>query len=151
MNIQHELKTTDSIMDLQNKLDLMEMKSKLSTLWIFTFLNMIFRDLHEFGRVGFLEEMMTGVVNGVQLTEELLLFGGIIVEIQIAMVVLSRILPYRFNRWANIIVGVLTIGMIVSNGTNDLDDIWFAAIEVITLVLIIWFSWTWSYSKKELQ
>jgi hypothetical protein len=37
---------------------------------------MIFRDLHEFGRSGFLEEMMTGVVNGVQITDGLLLLVG---------------------------------------------------------------------------
>lgn len=151
MNTQHKLKTTDPIVDLQYKLDLMEMKSKLSTLWIFTFLNMIFRDLHEFGREGFLAEMMTGIVSGVQLTEELLLFGGIVVAIQIAMVILSQMLPYRFNRWANIIVGVLTIGVIFSNGTNDLDDIWFSAIEVITLAFIIWSAWTWSNSNGVLR
>lgn len=45
----------------------LDRKAKLSSLWIFVFFNMIFRDRHEFGRAGFLEEMMTGVVNGVQI------------------------------------------------------------------------------------
>ena len=40
----------------------MDIKALLSTLWIFVLFNMVFRDLHEFGRPGFLEEIMTGSV-----------------------------------------------------------------------------------------
>jgi hypothetical protein len=49
---------------------------------------MIFRDLHEFGRPGFLEEITTGIVNGVQITEELMLVGGVMAEVPISMVLL---------------------------------------------------------------
>ncbi len=63
----------------------MDIKALLSTLWIFVLFNMIFRDLHEFGRPGFLEEIMTGVVNGVQITEGLMLIGGIMAEVPISM------------------------------------------------------------------
>ena len=70
-------------------------KALLSTLWIFVLLNMIFRDIHEFFRLGLLEEMMTGVVNGTQVTEEVMLIGAIMVEIPIVMVLLSQILDYR--------------------------------------------------------
>ena len=121
----------------------MDVKALLSTLWSFVLFNMIFRDLHEFGRPGFLEEIMTGIVNGVQITEELMLLGGIMAEVPISMVLLSRVLEYRINRWANIFAGTLTIALIINNGARDLDDVFFATIEVVSLLVIIWFAWKW--------
>ena len=121
----------------------MDMKAKLSTLWIFVLLNMIFRDIHELFRPGLLAEMMTGTVNGLQMTEGLLLVAGISIEISIAMVLLSRLLNYRVNRWANIIVGAIAIAAIIANGAGDLDDLFFATIEVGCMLLIIWYAWLW--------
>ena len=121
----------------------MDIKALLSTVWIFVLFNMIFRDLHEFGRPGFLEEIMTGIVNGVQITEGLMLLGGIMAEIPISMVLLSRVLKYRINRWANIIAGAITIVLVINNGARDLDDVFFATIEVLSLSLIVWCAWKW--------
>ncbi len=126
-----------------NKTIGMDVKALLSTLWIFVLFNMIFRDLHEFGRPGFIEEIMTGIFNGVQINEELMLLGGIMAEVPISMVLLSRVLKYRVNRWANIIAGATTIAFVINNGVKDLDDIFFAAIEIVALTLIIWCAWKW--------
>ena len=126
-----------------NKIIGMDVKALLSTLWSFVLFNMIFRDLHEFGRPGFIEEIMTGVVNGVQITEELMLLGGIMAEVPISMVLLSQVLNYRINRWANIFAGTITIAMIINNGVKDLDDIFFTAIEVVALILIVWCAGKW--------
>ena len=121
----------------------MDIKALLSTLWIFVLFNMIFRDLHEFGRPGFLEEIMTGIVNGVQITEGLMLLGGIMAEIPISMVLLSRVLKYKINRWANIIAGAITIVIVIQNGAADLDDMFFATIEIVSLSFIVWCAWKW--------
>ncbi len=126
-----------------NKTIGMDVKALLSTLWSFVLFNMIFRDLHEFGRPGFIEEIMTGIVNGVQITEKLMLLGGIMAEVPISMVLLSRVLKYRINRWANIFAGTITISMIINNGARDLDDVFFATIEVLSLSLIVWCAWKW--------
>ena len=130
-------------MNTDKKIITMDMKAKLSTTWIFVLLNVIFRDIHELFRPGLLEAMMTGTVNGVQMTEETLLVAGIMLEILIAMVILSRVLEYRVNRWANIIVGVIAIPLVIGIGPKDLDDMWFLAVEVVSLALIIWSAWTW--------
>ncbi len=115
----------------------------LSTLWVFILLNMIFRDLHQFGKAGFLEEMMSGVVNGVKITEDLMLFGGLLAEIPIIMVLLSRILADKANQWANIIASVLTMLVLLSAlPTADMDDIFFTVIEVAGFVAIIRIAWT---------
>lgn len=129
----------------------MDIKTKLSTMWVFVHLNIIYRDIHELFRSGLLEEMMTGIVNGVQLTEETMLLAGILWEIPIAMVLLSTVLEYRVNRLANIIGGAITIVIIITNGARDLDDVWFFAIGVSTLSLIIWYAWKWPNSKTDSQ
>ncbi len=124
-------------------LDMLDMKTKLSTLWIFLLFNVVFRDIHELFRPGFLEEIMTGTVNGIQMTEGLLLLAAIPMEILIAMVLLSRVLKYRVNRWANISVGVIAIVFVITAEVHDLDDIFFAAVEAVTALLIIWYAWKW--------
>ena len=122
-------------------------KATLSTLWIFLLFNITFHHLHDFFRPGLLEEMMTGIVDGNQVTDELILVGSIMMEIPIAMVLLSRILNYRVNRWLNIIAGTIAISLIIGTGVKDLDDIFFAIIEVVSVSIIIWTAWKWS--KKE--
>ena len=130
-------------MNINEKIISMEMKARLSTLWIFVLLNMIFRDIHELFRPGMLEEMMT-LLNSGQITEGLLLLGGIMIEIPIAMVPLSQILKSNVNRWTNMIVAIVTMALVfLNNTTPDLDDIFFAAIETISLALIIWYAWQW--------
>jgi len=116
----------------------------LSTLWIFVILNMFARDFHELGRPGMLEQVMSGVVDGVTITEELMLLGGIMWEIFLVMVVLSQVLKYRINRCVNMIMGLIAIAIIVMNNlTPDLDNIFFMIIEIITLVAIIGIAWRW--------
>ena len=116
-----------------------ETKVLLSTLWLFYLLNMIFRDIHEIAKPEFLAEMMTRSA----IPEELFLVAGIVLEIPIAMVVLSRLLNYPINRWANIIAPVLMVVFIFTNPPGDLDDIFFAAVELIALALIVWNAWKW--------
>ncbi len=59
------------------------------------------------------------------------------------MILLSRVLKYGVNRWANIIVSVITIVFVIGGGTSYPHYIFIATVEVICLVLIIWFAWQW--------
>jgi len=116
----------------------------LSTLWIFIILNMFARDFHELGRPGMLEQVMSGVVDGVIITEGLMLLGGIMWEIFLVMVVLSQVLRYKINRCVNMIVGLIAIAIIVmTNLSPDLDNIFFMVVEIISLVAIIGIAWRW--------
>ena len=115
----------------------------LSTLWIFVLMNMVFRDLHQFGNKGFLEEMMSGEVNGVVITEQLMLVGGILAEVPILMVLLSRILNNKVNKWTNIIAGTITMGVFATSiPAADMDDIFYMIIEVVAILWIFKISWT---------
>ena len=121
-----------------------EPKMLLSTLWIFILFNMLFRDVHEMATREFLEEALTGTMNGTLITDELMLIGGIMVEVMLVMVLLSRILPYRPNRWTNISVGILVIALLWMNTLSpDLDDMFFAIVETVALVFVIGVAWRW--------
>lgn len=89
-----------------------------------------------------LEQMMSGTINGVVVTDMLMLLGGIMIEIPILMTALALLLPSGANRWANICVGLLTMAMIVAmNLKPDLDNVFFMGIQLIALIGIVVIEW----------
>jgi len=122
---------------LQNKTSMKDKKvtpqTLISSLWIFILFNMLLRDMHQFLNPRFLDELMTKNV-----AEEFVLVIGIILEIPILMVPLSLILKDRHNKWMNIFAScVAIIGILYSLSTADLDDFFFAFIELAALVIIL--------------
>jgi hypothetical protein len=115
-----------------------DIKLRLSMLWIVVMFNMIFADILSFMLPGFLEE-----AGEIQVTQGLLLVFAIILEIPIAMILLSRALKYRANRWANIIASVITIAFVIGGGSTYLHYIFFATIEIVCMLLIVWYAWKW--------
>jgi hypothetical protein len=67
-------------------------------------------------------------------------------ETAIAMVLLSRVLPYRANRWANILSGGFHTLFVAWSLIGDAPAgfyAMFAAIEVATTLFITWYAWKW--------
>jgi len=116
-----------------------DMKVRLSTLWVFVMFNMVFADIVGFLNPGTLEEMIA-----MKPDQGLLLAFSLLLEIPIAMIVLSRLLPYRANRWANIIAGVITILWVIGGGNTSISYIFFATIEVACMLLIVWYARRWT-------
>ena len=120
----------------------------LSTLWIFAMFNYIYADISSFMEPGMLEKYMTGSVGGLQITPGLQLAGAILMETAIAMVLLSRVLKYRANRWANIIVGIIhTVAVLASIvAVGEVPAPYYIVhiiFEVACTLFIIWYAWTW--------
>ncbi|WP_421897869.1 DUF6326 family protein [Marinoscillum sp.] len=78
-------------------------KVVLSTLWIFVTLNYLYCDVITLMSAEMLSALLTGEVAGIQMNEVTLLGVSMLMEISIVMVLLSRVLNRRANRWANII------------------------------------------------
>ena len=118
--------------------DKMNPKVLLSTLWLFAMLTYTYGDV---------VTLMDPVKHGsIELTEGFLLFGSILMMIPISMVLLSRILKYRANRWANIIAGTfmtafLTVTLFVAVPT--MYYAFFSAIEIATTAVIVGYAWKW--------
>lgn len=132
----------------------MHMKVKLSTLWIFAALNYLYCDVISLMDPDLLPQYLTGNIDGLELTPGFLLGAAILIEIPISMVLLSRVLPYRANRWANIAAG--TVMTIVQSatlfvGAPALYYLFFSVVEIATTVLIIWFAWNWRESVAQVE
>jgi hypothetical protein len=117
-------------------------KVLLSTLWIVVMINMLKADILSLYIPGVVDELVQFA--GETPITQLMLGGAIMMEISIAMIFLSRVLNYRVNRWANIIVGIITILFVVGGGSAYPHYIFIATIEVVCLCLIIWNAWRWS-------
>ncbi len=117
----------------------------LTVLWTFVVLNFFARDIHELGRPGILKQMMSGTFDGVEITEALMLLGGVMIEIPTLMTVLALLFPRQANRWTNAAASFLTMAMIIAGNLNpDLDNVFFMGIQLITLVAIVRIACLWA-------
>jgi ABC-type tungstate transport system substrate-binding protein len=86
-------------------------------------------------------------VNGVTVTDQVLLLGGIMLQLPLAMALLSRVLPDRASRWANLVAALASVAIVLVptlvTSTPDPDDLLFAAAELVGLLFIIGSAWTW--------
>jgi hypothetical protein len=103
---------------------------------------MIFADIVGLMNPGMLKDIINGNT-GFEITPILLLVFSVLLELPIAMVFLSRILKYQVNRWLNIIVSIITILFVVGGGNLSLSYIFFAGIEVVSMLFIIGTAWKW--------
>jgi hypothetical protein len=111
-------------------------RTLLFTLWTFATLNYVYADV-----VTLFDKSLS-----TSLSQTALLGAAVLVETAIAMVLLSRVLKYRANRWANIVVGAInTVAVLASLlvATPALYYLFFAVIEIATTLTIIWYAWTW--------
>jgi len=140
-------------MKTTNKTTVMkDRKAMLSLLWIFVMLNFTYADILTLYFNNVLQKeawklFQSGYVGSVHITQGFVLLGAVLLETSIAMVLLSRVLKYRANRWANIIVGVIQIVANVQSLTGplywNLYYAFFTAIEIACLLFIVWYAWTW--------
>lgn len=125
-----------------------DVREKISTLWVVVTLNIVFADIVGFLNPGTLEAMMKGAV-GFEITQGLLLLFAVLLEIPIIMIFLSRILQGQASRWANIVAGAITILYVVGAGSLTLSYIFFAVVEVIGMLLIMWYAWAVPHSAAQ--
>ena len=129
----------------------MNKKVLFSTLWIFVTMNYIFCDVFTLFHSESLKQLMTGEMGGMEINQSILLSFSILMEMPMVMIVLSRILPYKSNRLANIIVAlIMTLVQAATLFTDDntLHYIFFSIIEVGTTSFILYSAWNWVESKN---
>jgi hypothetical protein len=118
-------------------------KVLLSTLWIVVMINMAYADILSLHIPGAFDEVAkTSVSTGAPIPQ-LMLGGAIMMEIPVAMIILSSVLKYGVNRWVNIIVGIFTIAYIWGGAASYPHYIFIAMVETLCLLLIIWNTWKW--------
>jgi hypothetical protein len=129
-----------------------DIKERLSLFWLFALLNYLYADV-----IGLWDIIGTRNFH-VHLPPWALMGSAMLMEIPIAMIVASRVLPFRANRLANIIAGVIVtvvngfltyVPPLVGWGSTPAlrEYLFFATIETVCTSFIVWQVWTWSEAK----
>ena len=119
----------------------MDVKIKLSTLWIVVMFNMAYADILSLNIPGIEEEL--AAFAGDTSIPLLMLIGAIFIQIPVGMIFMSRMLDYKANRRANIAAGAIVIVFVVGGGSLLPHYILLATIEVLCVLLIMWTAWKW--------
>jgi hypothetical protein len=131
-------------MNTKNKLiEVQDRNAILSTLWIVVMINMLKADILSLFIPGSAEEVARTAASAGASIPQLMLGAAILGQIAIAMIVLSRVLKYRINRWVNIVVGIGIIAYIWGGMASYPHYIFIASVETLCLLLIIGIAWTW--------
>ncbi len=125
-----------------------DMKIRLSMLWVFAMFNYVYADVMTLIDPTSQPDLRAGQVGTLQVTQGFLFAAAVLMETAIAMILLSRTLPNKANRWANIIIGILhtvsvAASLFVGGSTPAMYYLFFATVEIACTLLIVWFAWTW--------
>ena len=126
-----------------------DIKERLSFLWIFALLNYLYADVIALWAILGLPPADTP-----HLGKLVLAGSAVLMEIPIAMILASRLLPVQANRLANIIAG--SIVTLVNGFLTFIpplfgwgrppalpEYLFFATIETACTVAIVWQAWNW--------
>ena len=123
-----------------------DVKAKLSALWVTLMFFYIYADILLFYRQGHVEGLIAGETGGMKITPAFVLGSAVVMAIPSVMVFLSLALKATVNRWANIGVGVVyvvVLGATLLVGKITADSLLYAVVEAVLIALIVWHAWKW--------
>lgn len=126
-------------------------KIKLSFFWITLMFFYIYADILGFYSPGIIENVITGELAGIQLSEGYLLVMAVWMAIPSLMIILSATLQASINRWVNLIVGLLSLVILGATffvGEFSIRYTFQALIEAVLIIMITWSAWNWPQSKS---
>jgi hypothetical protein len=129
----------------------------LSTLWIFAVLNYIYADVYTlfFNPVlqpDVMKRFAEGFAGDIPITQGFVLLTALLMQTAIIMVLLARVLPYRANRWANILSAAFHTLFVVWSligGPVNWFYAMFVAVEAATTLFIVGYAWKWTEPGSE--
>lgn len=118
-----------------------ETKITLSIIWIAVMLTFLLGDVIRI----FSGDVTLGEIQGAKFTQGMGLGIAILMVTPILMVVLSLVLPYSVNRWANIIVAVIwfLFNLVGLPGYEGHYDKFLLAVSMAFNIATIWVAWKW--------
>jgi hypothetical protein len=127
-------------------------KLELSALWVALMFCYTYADILGFYAPGNLEELMSGEIAGIQMTQGMLFGSAVLMTVPSVMIFLSLALKAKVNRLVNILVGIIYIGVLGTTfltGRNPAYYLFYAIVKAVLLALILWLAWRWP--KKEIS
>lgn len=123
----------------------LNVKLKLAALWASFMFLYIYVDYFHLYMPSALKDMLAGKVFVFEITQAFLLVVLATVTIPALMIFLSVALPAKVNLWTNIIVATVYIPYTLFNlvGESWMHMVFGAIVEVVLLLLVIWYAWKW--------
>jgi hypothetical protein len=126
------------------------LKVRVAVLWIFLAVGMSASMILALMGPGFIEEVMSGEMEGMKISAGLTIFFSLFWLIPLIMAFLSVTLKDGANRITNLILGILflvfyiihLIGHIVQ-GNLPVDHLVMCLFTIVVPALIVWYSWKW--------
>ncbi len=120
-------------------------KSKLSALWVAVMFLFIYVDFFALFEPGAIEDIMAGIVWKFDITQTWAFSAMVLMTIPTLMIFLSLVLTARVNRWTNIIVGTLYIVVVVGSVIGETWAFYIlgSLVELVLLALIVGYAWRW--------
>ena len=121
-------------------------KIKLSALWVALMFCYTYADILGFYAPGNLEALISGEIAGIQMTQGMLFGSAVLMVVPSLMIFLSLVMSAKANRLVNIIAGLVYLVVLVSTfftGRNPAYYLFFSVVKAILLGLIVWFAWNW--------
>lgn len=120
-------------------------RSRLTALWLFATLNYLYCDVVTLMDPVRLSRFLAGNVGGMRISQGFLLGASALVEIPIAMVLLSRLLPagagWRTNLAAGAVMTAVQLATLLAQPAPYY--IFFSVFEIAATSLVTWQAWRW--------
>ena len=119
-------------------------RPKISALWIAMLVLFAYGDIFGFFKPGQLEEVMSGEISGIEITQGFLFAISVHIAIASVMIFLTLVLKPTMARWSNIVLAIVYIVSFIAAAIGeDAYYLFLSAIEVAMLLLIVGYAWTW--------
>jgi hypothetical membrane protein len=121
-------------------------------MWLFVGIGFIAQAVLNILKPGVLAQLIEGTyyLEGMKITQEVLLFWAVIFLFPLVMAILSLMLKDNVNRWANIIVGIVVVILCLIGFTEEMGlaqpdayAILILIARIIVAALIIWLAYKW--------
>jgi len=121
-------------------------RAMLAALWIFLMMNYIYCDVFTHSNPDDLRMILDGGAADLAITPTFLFAFAIVMELPMAMILLSLLLPFGINRVVNTVLPVLLVAIqlwsLFGTGTSSTPHyIFFSAIEIATNIAIVIYAW----------
>ena len=114
---------------------------KLSGIWVSLMLTYLLGDVLRI----FSGDFNAGQVGGMQVSQGMYLFMAILMVLPVLMVFLSLNLPYKSNRWANILVAAFffIFNLVGLPTYPSAYDKFLIVVGLLFNILTVWYAWKW--------
>jgi hypothetical protein len=131
-------------------MEVLTLRVRIAMLWLFQAVTMSATSLLSLMRPGMIEQVMTGEVEGLQMTTGMLLFMALFWLIPLIMAFLCVTLRDSANRWTNVVLGLVFavwstfhLALHIMGGQLPLEQLLLHAALIVAPALIVWYAWRW--------